>query len=143
MSGYYIIDAITKVVAGFLYDVNPYIPIILSLTILLIATFLAMYFYRTSKKSKNKRKIKNTSQLKEIKEAFRFVLSSERVKGLILFACVMTGLISVLSNYEISLLEELEVSASLLGIIFAMLEIVSALAIKSKKNFTINLEINH
>lgn len=134
MSGYYIIDAITKVVAGFLYDVNPYIPIILSLTILLIATFLAMLFIEPVKKVKTK-KIKNTSQLKEIKEAFRFVLSSERVKGLILFACVMTGLISVLSNYEISLLEELEVSASLLGIIFAMLEIVSALAIKKQEKF--------
>ncbi len=134
MSSYYIIDAIAKVVAGFLYDVNPYIPIILSLTTLLIVTFLSTFFIEPVKKSK-KKKIESTNQIKEIKEAFQFVLKSERIKGLILFASVMTGLISVLSNYEINLLEELKVSASFLGIIFAILEIVSALAIKKQEEF--------
>lgn len=134
MSSYYIINAIATVTAGFLYDVNPYIPITLSLTTLLIVTFLATLFIEPVKKAERK-KIESTNQLKEIKEAFEFVLKSERVKGLILFAAIMTGITSVLSNYEINLLEELEVSASFLGTIFAMLEIVAALAIKKQENF--------
>lgn len=134
MSSYYIINAIATVTAGFLYDVNPYIPITLSLTTLLIVTFLATLFIEPVKKAERK-KIESTNQLKEIKEAFEFVLKSERVKGLMLFAAIMTGITSVLSNYEINLLEELEVSASFLGTIFAMLEIVAALAIKKQENF--------
>lgn len=133
-SSYYIINAICTVIAGVLYEINPYIPIVLSLIVLIIVTFISTFFIEPVQKKKNK-KVKSVGQLKELGEAFKFVLKSERVKSLILFAAVMTGIFSVLCNYEISLLEDLEISASHLGIIFAMLAIVSSYATKKQEEF--------
>lgn len=107
-SGYYIINAICTIIAGFLYEINPYIPIILSLCILIITTVMSILFIEPITKTK-KKKIQSVGQFKELGEAFKFVLKAERVKSLILYAAVMSGIISILTNYEISMLEELEV----------------------------------
>lgn len=91
MSSYYTINGISTVLAGFLYEINPYIPISLSLLTLIIVTLLSTLFIEPVTKKK-KKKI-SINQIGEIKEAFKFVLKSERVKSLILFAVVMTGLL--------------------------------------------------
>lgn len=132
LHGYYIINAISTIIAGILYEVNPYIPIILSLSILIITTIMAILFIDPVKRNK-KKKIQSVGQFRELGESFKFILKSERVKSLILFAAVITGILSILSNYEISLMEDLEVSASALGILFAMLEIVAGIATKKQE----------
>ncbi len=111
MSSYYMINAISTIIAGILYEVNPYIPLILSLTTLIITTFIATLFIEPVKTT-SKKKIESVGQLKELGEAFKFVLKSERVKSLILFSAVITGLFSILSNYEVSMMEDLEISAT-------------------------------
>ena len=133
MSSYYVINGIATVLAGFLYEINPYIPIILSLITLAIVTLLSTLFIEPVQKNK-KRKV-NLDQIKDIKESFRFILKSERIKSLILFAALMTGLLGILSNYEISLLEELNVSASYLGILFAVLGITASVGAKAQNKF--------
>lgn len=130
MSSYYIINGIATVLAGFLYEVNPYIPIILSLITLIIVTLLSTLFIEPVKKRKKKRV--NLDQIKDIKESFQYILKSERIKSLILFAAIMTGLLGVLSNYELSLLEDLDVSASSLGILFAILGITASIGTKKQ-----------
>lgn len=134
MSSYYMINAISTILAGILYEVNPYIPLILSLTSLIIVTFLATLFIEPVKRT-NKKKIEIGGQLKELKEAFKFVLKSERVKSLILYSAVTTGLFSILTNYEVSMMEDLEISATYLGILFAVLGIASALSTKKQEQF--------
>lgn len=131
MSSYYIINGISTVLAGFLYEVNPYIPITLSLVTLIIVTLLSTLFIEPIKKSKKKSKI-NMNQMQELKESFKFILKSERIKSLILFSVLMTGILGILSNYEISLLEDLEVSASSLGILFAILGITASIGTKKQ-----------
>ncbi len=131
-SGYYIINAICTIIAGFLYEANPYIPIILSLCVLLITTMMACLFIEPVAKTK-KKKIQSTDQFKELKESFKFVLKAERVKSLILYSAVMAGIISILTNYEISMMEELEVSASYLGILFSVLGVIAGIASKKQE----------
>lgn len=133
-SRYYIINAISTIIAGILYEVNPYIPILLSLATLIIVTLLSTFFMEPVK-IKAKKKIQSMGQLKEIGEAFKFLLKSERIKSLILFAAVMKGILSILSNYEISMMEDLEISSSYLGILFAILGIVAGLATKKQEEF--------
>lgn len=133
-SGYYIINAISTIIAGILYEVNPYIPILLSLFILMLTTTMAILFVEPIRKTK-KKKIESVGQFKELREAFKFVLKSERVKSLILFAAIMKGITSILSNYEISLMEELAVPASYLGILFAMLGIIAGIATKKQEKW--------
>ena len=132
VSGYYIINAISTIIAGILYDVNPYIPILLSLSVLIIVTTMSITFIEPVKKSK-KKKVQSIGQFKEIGESFKFILKSERVKSLILFASIMKGITSILSNYEISMMEDLEVPASYLGILFAMLGIIAGIATKKQE----------
>lgn len=134
MSGYYMINSISTVLAGFLYNINPYIPIILSLIVLVIVTVLSMLFIEPVKKNKNKVSI-NLNQIKDLKESFQFVLKSERIKSLILFSALMTGIFSILTNYEINLFEDLEVSSTYLGILFAILGIISSISTKRQNNF--------
>jgi len=132
MSGYYVINGLATILAGFLYEINPYIPMILSLVVLAIVTIISTLFIEPVSK---KKKEKNANQIKDIKDSFGFILKSERVKGLILFSVIMTSLLGVLATYEVSLLEELNVSAKYLGILFAILGIISGLGTKRQERF--------
>lgn len=134
MSNYYIINGISTIIAGIVYEINPYIPILLSLTTLMIVTILSTCFIEPVKK-KRKRERENVEQFKELKESFKFVLTSERIKSLILYGAIVTGLLSILLNYEITMLEELELSATYLGILFAILGMVSSFATKRQEKF--------
>lgn len=134
LSLYYIINAISMVISGILYEVNPYIPMSLSLCTLVLVFLLSMLFIepvkRRSKQDKNPFK-----QLSDLSDAFKYILKSERLKGLLLFSSIMFGLISVLTYYEVSLFEELNISAKYLGIIFAFLGLVSAFSAKKQESF--------
>ena len=75
VSGYYIINAIATVLAGFLYEINPYIPITLSLTVLIIVAILSTLYIEPVQKTK-KIKVQNYSPIKEFKESLLFILKS-------------------------------------------------------------------
>lgn len=134
ISGYYIINAISTVLAGILYEVNPYIPICLSLLVLIILTFMSTFFVEPIAKNKKDKEFE-INQTKQIKEAFSFIMNSNRVKSLILFCAFMTGLLSILKSYEISLLEELNIKATYLGIIFAVLGMFSGFSSNRQELF--------
>ncbi|MCI8444572.1 MAG: MFS transporter [Clostridia bacterium] len=90
MSSYYTINGIATVLAGFLYEINPYIPIVLSIIILILVTLLSTLFIEPITKKKKKVSL---NQMEEIHKAFKFILKSERIKSLILLASVMTSLL--------------------------------------------------
>lgn len=134
-SGYYILNAISLIISGILYNINGYIPIILSLCIVTIAFLLANCFMEpleltntTSQKTTPKEKLK-------IKESFKYILSSGRLKSLILFSAVMTSFIYILASAEVYLIEELKISSAAIGIIFAILGIISGISAKKQNLF--------
>ena len=132
MSGYYIINGIATVIAGFLYEVNPYIPILLSLLTLIIVTIISLFFIEPVNKSKKKNI--NTNQIKDIKNSFKFIAKSERIKSLILYSTVITGLLNILATYELSLVEDLNMSATHMGILFAFLGAIATLGTREQNN---------
>ncbi len=134
ISNYYVINAISTILAGIFYDINPYIPISLALSINILVTMISMGFIEPQRQNK-KVKMQNFNQIKELKEAMKFILKSERLKALILFSAVTIGIISVLTNYEISLLENFDIPATYLCMIFAILEIFSGLFTKRQEKF--------
>ena len=135
ISNYYIINAISTILSGFLYDVNPYIPIILALTTTLFLTILSRGFVEPPIILNKKKNKKDFSEIKNLKESFKFILKSERLKSLILFSAITVGVFNVLTNYEISLLENLDIDAKYLGIIFAVLGIISGIVTKKQEVF--------
>ena len=50
---YYYINAVTSVIAGFLYIINPYIPIVLALFIAVMATIISLGFQEIKKPKNN------------------------------------------------------------------------------------------
>ena len=134
MANYYIMNAIATVLAGFFYDINPYIPITLSLIITILVTMISTRFIEPQNEKK-KHKVQEFNQLKEIKDSFKFILKSERLKALILFSAISGGVISLMSTYEVSLLEDFDISAKYLCMIFAILGIISGILAKKQEAF--------
>ena len=135
-SGYYFINAVSTVLAGWLYEINPYIPISLSLATTIIVTVMSTFFIEPIKKHKvNFKEISITNNIKEIESSFKFILKSERLKSLMVYVAVIGGLLCTLSTYEVSLLEELNISSGIIGIIFAVLGIISSFATKKQEQF--------
>lgn len=134
ISNWYILNAITTILAGFFYDINPYIPISLSLVVAILVTIVSTGFAEPTETKKNKN-IEQFNQLAEIKDSFKFIFKSERLKSLILCSALTTGIMSILSSYEVSLLEELNVDAKYLCTIFAIIGIISGLITKKQEAF--------
>ena len=121
-SNYYYIDAITSIVTGFLFTVNPHIPIILCLIMCIISTILATRFQHTNTISKSN---KEHSEKVSLKQAFVHVKNSRRLLYLILFYAILSGLLFNLSSLRSSLFKDLNLNARYFGIIYAILQIIS------------------
>ncbi len=135
-SQYYILNAISKIIAGALFTVNGYLPIILSLAILIIVTILSIGFIEPiNKKKKGNAILMYKLEMKNIKEGFVFVLKSERLKALILCAALIYSLLSILSTYYTSLQEDIGLSSFVIGIIAAIGGLASAFASKGQEQF--------
>lgn len=136
MSGYYILNAVSLIISGFLYNINGYIPMFLALGIILITFILANSFYEPIESFSNlKEKTINQDKDNDFKEALSFIFSSGRLKSLILYSSVMLSLINILASTEIYLLEELDVSSGFIGVTFAILGIISGIAAKKQNEF--------
>ena len=121
-SYYYYIDAITSIATGFLFTVNPHIPIVLCLIMCIISTILACKFQHTNAINKSQ---KEHNEKVSLKEAFKHVKDSKRLLYLILFYASFSGLLYNLSSLRSSLFKDLNLNAQYFGIIYAILQIIS------------------
>ena len=135
-SGFYFFDAISRIVAGVLFTFNAYLPIILSLVILIIITILSIGFIEPiQKKKKGNAILMYKVEMRNVKEGFVFVLKSERLKALILCAALIYALLQISSTYNVSLQENIGLSSVIIGIIAAIGGIISSLASKYQNQF--------
>ena len=133
---YYILEMSSKIIAGYLFVINGYLPMICSLIVLIIATIISMGFIEPSKKTKvNFKKTMEVNEIEDIKSGFKFVLKSERLKALILSAAFICTLLTILENYEVSLLEDIKLSAVVIGYAGAINSLVNAIASKKENAF--------
>ena len=133
-AGYYLLNAISKVCAGFLFAINGYLPMICSVIVLIAASVLSIKFIGPVKKKKmNTNEALGKKQIKEIKEGFVYILKSERLKALILCSALVDSLLAIMQTYTVSLLEELALTSTIIGIISAIGSLISAYA--SKKQY--------
>lgn len=131
VSGYYILSAVSLIISGFLYEINGYIPMFLSLTIVIITLLLSTRFEDVSEVKEEKENKDEVS----LKEAIVFVIKSKRCRCLLMFSGVFYGIVCVLATYEISLLEDIGIASKYIGIIFATLNIVSSVSSRSQQFF--------
>ena len=132
-SRYYIVDAITSIVAGFTYVINPYFPIVLCFIGNIISAVLATRFRNIKmldEEEENKTSIKH--YFKDLKEAIKFSIKSKRFKALLIFFGLVSGLLYNITTFRSGVLEQIQIPEQYFGIIFAISQIVAAIMSKSQ-----------
>lgn len=132
---YYYLNAITLVLAGVLYTINPYIPVILAIIIAIIATILSLGFQEIEITSNSISDVENkTTTLKEyvndFKNSFKFIIKSNRLRSLIIYSGIMWGIFCLISTYRTSLLDNIGISATWISVISAIVGIASGIGSK-------------
>lgn len=130
-------------IAGFLFEINGYIPMIICVATLIISARIACNFKvidneeNESEKNKEKIKVKQIykNNLRDIKTAFSFIFNSKRLRALMVYSAVMYGIIMVMNTYEMNLLDDINISASTIGIIYAIMQIVAGISSKKQNKF--------
>ena len=135
-SYYYYINAVTSFASGFLYIINPYIPIVLCFAICVISTIICTKFKDIHTKDRNnEEEIKPKEYIKGIDQSFRKIIKSPRLRYLILFGSLFYGLLAVLVSLRTSLLKDIKLPEQYFGIIFAILGIISGISTKNQERF--------
>ncbi len=134
-SMYYIFDGITSLIAGYLFIINNYLPMVVCLASIVISIIIACHFEDVYQPKKRNISIKK--QLKETKHdlgaSFKYIFKSERMKALFMFMIVFYGFIKVIETYRSELLVSSGVSEENYAIIFAMLTFIAGLALTCKE----------
>ena len=135
-SGFYLLNSISKIVAGAIFTINGYLPIICSLIMLIIVAIISTRFIEPIKrKNKNINQLLNKKQFKDMKDGFSYIIKSERLKALIMCSALIVTLIIILTNYTVSILEDLNITAIIIGFVSAGGSLISALASKEQEKF--------
>lgn len=129
-TGYYVLDGIASLTAGYLFVINEYLPMILCLTLTLIATAISLGFkdiYKNNLQSKNNIK----ESIEEYKEDFKYsikaIIKSTRLRALIIFLSVFNAVINIMGTYRGNILTELNVKPESFSIIIASITLIAGL----------------
>lgn len=134
-SKYQYICAITGMLSGYLYDYNPYIPVVLCLLGLILAVVLSSRFIEIEKKDTKTENKKINEYIRDVKEGFKFIFNSERLKSLLLMIGFIWGLLCLYSTYQTTLFKKLGMSATFIGIVAALTQILCGISSKSSNKF--------
>ena len=132
-SGYYIIDTGLSIIAGYLFVINNYIPLFISLIFLILSTILSFRF-KDIYTLKNKEKRESLSKFlkgysNNIKASFRFLKKSRRMRSYLIFAAVFYGLIKTMSTYKSDLLTNMGIAEEQFSMIYALLTLIAAVSV--------------
>lgn len=117
-SKYCYMYATSTLLAGFLYNVNPYIPVILCMGCCILATIISCSFKEIKELAEAQ-----TGYLLELKDTFKFIFKSNRLRPLLVMLGLIWGLRNLFDTYHVILLKEINISATIIGIILAVLQL--------------------
>ncbi len=130
-SRYYVIDAITSLVAGFAYVINPYFPIILCFIGNVIATILSTRFRKIESKEKEK-SVGTREYFKQLKSAGKFAIKSKRMMCLLIFFGLVSGLLYNMTTLRSGVLAQINLPEQYFGIVFAILQIAASICSRAQ-----------
>ena len=135
---YFFVNSITAVISGFLYVINPYIPITLTLIFTIFSVILSLGFKDIEKTKKQQKKEENKVKrhyIKELQEGMKFIIKSQRLRSLFIYAGVSWGVFCLLSTYRSSVLVDIGTPTQIITAIAAIVGIASSLGSKNKLYF--------
>lgn len=123
-SRYCIFSAISTVISGFLYNINPYIPIFMCLICVIAATAISFNF-NDIQEVESKESFKD--YIKDLKKGYKFITKSKRLRALLIMTGAVWGIIVLLDSYQLTLLQDIGATSIQVGFIFAMFELTRGL----------------
>ncbi len=133
---YYIFDSISSAVTGFLYVLNPYIPMILCLICSLIATIISLNFENPPVEKVNTQKSNVFfGYYKDLFTVFKNIGKSNRLKSLLIFSFFFGAILSTFPTLRSDILVYIDVPEQYFGLILAVMQIVSSLTAKKQYLF--------
>lgn len=127
---YYYLDGITSMFTGFLFIVNGYLPMLVSLIFVTISIGLSTCFkeiYPVNKEKNKTMKERIIEYGEELSTSFKFIIQSRRLQAIMGFAFLFEGIVYISYTLREGLLTEMQVSAQYFAIIISTLTIVSGI----------------
>lgn len=121
--------AITTLMAGFLFEINPYIPMFLCAICIAFTILIAMNFNEIEHEVEEKKEEKNdtNNSIKNVKQGFAFIFKSRRLKALLVMIAMIWALLCIESTYRTALLKDIGISAGMIGLINALMEMIKGM----------------
>lgn len=118
------VGATSTLISGFFYAINPYIPIVFCLSANLFALIIAMNFIDIENLSQKEKQNKDMKQevknmMIDLKDGFKFIFRSNRLRTLMIMLGVWWAIISVFATYQETLLKELNIPSYYIGFMLA------------------------
>ena len=126
-SYFYLFDALSSVLAGYTFVINGYIPMVLCLICCIASVVISFKFRNVPINEKQTEPIKIGEYIKQIRGSMKLIITSKRLKSLIVFNAIFMGLTLGIINLRSSMLSEMKVPEEYFGIIFAILQFAAAL----------------
>lgn len=130
---YHLINAITFVISGFLYVINPYIPVVATLCFTIFATFISFGFTDIEEAKGQKQTTKN--YVSDLWKGVKFISKSQRLRSLFLYSGIVWGVYTLLGTYRSSLLVDIGTPEQIITMIAAILSIAAASGAKKQIQF--------
>lgn len=129
-TGYYILDGIASLIAGYLFVINGYIPMIICLIFTIIATIISTRFQDIYVNQLEENEVSN--KIKEYKEDFKIsiknIMTSKRLRALLIFMGIFNAFITITGTYKGNILTELEVKPEVFSMINAIFTLIGGVA---------------
>ena len=126
-SYFYLFDAISSVMAGYTFIINGYIPMILCFICCIASIVISFKFRNVPINEKQLEPVKLKDYVKQIRGSLKLMVTSKRLKSLIIFNAIFMGLTSGIINLRSSMLSDIKVPSEYFGVIFAILQFAAAL----------------
>lgn len=124
-------QAIGSIFAGFLYEVNIYLPFYISSVFMIVAAIISLFFVEPYIEKENE-----TVRYKhQIRNSFAYIKGNQKVISIILFSVVFTLFYRIGFNYFQPYMKAVFIKERYFGIIFFMFNIVAAYASKNAQKF--------
>lgn len=134
-SFYYYFDAISGISTGFLFAINGYLPMILSLTLAIISLLISLNFkdVENSEEEQDIPSVKNI--LLDLKHATKFIFKSNRLRSLVIFNAFFCAILSMYSTLRSSILTDINLPTQYFGLIYAILQLISGISSAKQNKF--------
>ena len=129
-SYYYMFNAFSYFLTGFLYVLNPYIPIILCFVCCLISTIISLSFNEPNASNLHQKKDNKSIGFIEyytnLMYTFKKIIKSKRLKSLLIISLLFWGVLSLFTTLRSSIMVDIGIPEQYFGIIVGIMQIISS-----------------